>query len=162
MGSLNLNILKNTSKNINKYVYTDLHLDITTTPNDINGNFIIQDTSVRSKDIKVDYDINAIRNSLINLFNTGKNERFLLPDYGTDIRRFIFEPITQHTGEQIGRTIKEAIQKWEPRVIVSGITITGYEDIHQYSIMLVLEIPTVNKQQKLTLQGVLNREGFIF
>ena len=162
MASLNLNILRNTNKNKDSYVYADLHLDIETTPNDINGNAVNTTINIRSKDIKVDYDLNAIKNSLINLFNTVPGERVLLPDYGADLRKFVFEPVSQSTGEQLGAYIKTSIQKWEPRVSVASLSIVGYEDTQQYNINLALEVPFISKQQKLTLKGVLNRQGFTF
>ena len=64
-----------------QFAFKDLHLDFeksgeynTTLQRKIEGN-----------DIKVDFDENAIRNSLKNLFNTRPGQRFLFPLYGLDL-----------------------------------------------------------------------------
>jgi phage baseplate assembly protein W len=117
----------------------------------INGN---------GRDMKVAYDLNAIRNSIINLFNTLPGERILLPDYGCDLRRFIFEPITDSTSRLIGRTIKTSIEQWEPRVVLVNINVDAYISRAEYEVTLVLEVPFLQRNEKLNVAGILNRQGF--
>jgi phage baseplate assembly protein W len=112
------------------------------------------------RDMKVAYDLNAIRNSIINLFNTLPGERILLPDYGCDLRRFIFEPITDSTSRLIGRTIKTSIEQWEPRVVLVNINVDAYISRAEYEVTLVLEVPFLQRNEKLNIAGILNRQGF--
>jgi len=158
MASINFNNLKNTNYSQKSYTYTDLFLDFTQEPfESVIGNRYI---SGSGKDMKVAYDLNAIKNSIVNLFNTLPGERILLPDYGCDLRQFIFETVTDSNARFIGRTISKSIEKWEPRVKIVNINIDGYEDRNEYEITLILEVPFLKKGEKLNLKGLLNRQGF--
>ena len=60
---------------IKDYIYKDLHLDLV-----IDGHYSnALEQKIEINDIKVSYDELAIRNSLRNLFNTKKGQRFLFP-----------------------------------------------------------------------------------
>ena len=77
MSSINFNTLQDTSTNEDNYSYVDFYLDFAEDPIGSAANF--QSTIGNGRDIKVAYDLNAIRNSLKNLFNTIQGERFLIP-----------------------------------------------------------------------------------
>jgi phage baseplate assembly protein W len=157
MGSITFNNLKPVSKNVQRYTYADLFLDIQEEPMGISGNYLPVRGSGR--DIKVAYDFNAIRNSIYNLFNTIPGERILLPDYGSDLRRYIFEPVTDLRGTLIGREIYTAITRWEPRVTVINIDVVGHIDAQEYDITIVLQTPFIPKTEYL--KGILNKEGYV-
>lgn len=159
MGSINFNNLKNTNYNQQNYTFTDIFLDLSQEPFEI---MIGSRASKGSgKDMKVAYDLNAIRNSIVNLFNTAPGERLLLPDYGCDLRQFIFEPISESTATRISATITRALLTWEPRVQLVSINIDGYEDRNEYVIDLVLEVPFLARNQKLNIKGILNKQGYV-
>lgn len=154
MASINFNNLRNVSKNVQKYTYTDIYLDF---QEDLSSSANFVQTIGTGRDMKVAYDLNAIKNSLVNLFSTVPGQRYLLPEYGSDLRRYIFEPISDITGRQIGREIQRSITNWEPRIKLLNLNITGYMDRNEYEIDLVLSIPFLN--QPLNLKSVLNKEG---
>lgn len=156
MGSINLDSLKNTERNVQAYTYTDLYLDLAEEPIGFSGPGITPIGS--SRDMKVAFDLNAIKNSLQNLFNTAPGERFLLPEYGEDLRRFLFERMDEGSGQQLGRSIKYAITTWEPRVQILSMNISVYVDRLEYDIDLELYVPSLQKNAKMT--GVFTREGF--
>lgn len=158
MGSITFNNLKPLSKNVQSYTYTDLFLDIQEEPIGISGNYL--EVRGSGRDIKIAYDLNAIRNSLTNLFNTIPGERFLLPDYGSDLRRYLFEPVTDMQGTIIGREIYSAITRWEPRVTVVNISVRGYIDDQEYEIDVVLNVPFSNTP--IYLKSLLTRNGYVF
>lgn len=157
MGSINFNNLKRESYTQRDYTFSDLYLDLEQEPFEIAIG--IREPKGASRDIKVAYDINAIKNSLINLFNTAPGERFLLPDYGCDLRQFIFEPMNDFTSRQIGETIRRNIKKWEPRVRIISINIDAYTDRNEYEIFLKIEIPFLQRGETLNLNAILNRQG---
>lgn len=131
-------------------VYSDLHLDI------------VEDTSQSNtilRDIRADYDLAAIKNSLTNLFNTVPGQKLLNPVYGLDLSRFLFEPITSAAGRLIGDTILSGLNKFEPRVSVVQIQVKGYPDDNQYTIDLIISVPSLNIKQ-LTINGILNDTGY--
>ena len=65
MGKIVLGTLPQLKDRKGPYLYTDLHLDLELSDN-IN-NFLYQKNEI--KDIKLDYNLNAIKNSLYNLFS---------------------------------------------------------------------------------------------
>ena len=44
------------------------------------------------------------------------------PDYGGNIRRFLFEPLDYGTSQQIVGGIKTAIENYEPRIGISDLS----------------------------------------
>ncbi len=155
MASIIFNTLKNTVKSQDNYTYVDFFFDI-------QENLIKESNYLTTKgtgrDIKVSYDLNAIRNSIKNLFNTIPGERFLQPEYGTDLRRYIFEGITESIGNIIARTIQIAINNWEPRCRILQLWVIGKPDENSFEIQLVLSIPFLT--EPLNLKGLLTRNGY--
>jgi phage baseplate assembly protein W len=138
------NLKKSTNLKNQNFTYSDLHLDLT-------WDYI-------NRDIVLDYDTQAIKNSIINIFNTSPGERFLVPEFGSSVYRHIFEPITDFTAQIIGNTIYVDIKKWEPRVEVKNINVVGNIEEHEYDITLTLVFP--NLKNAIELAGILSQEGF--
>src|SRR4051812_41780883 len=68
-----------------------------------------------------------IDQSLSVLFATRPGERIMLPDYGCDLRRFLFRAIDSTTATEIKDAIATAILHWESRITVHAITVDGRE-----------------------------------
>jgi phage baseplate assembly protein W len=142
MGSVNFNNLRNTGKNaVLGYTYKDLHLDISEV--DIRTGPTGQ--AIRGKDIQVDYDLDAILNSLRNIFKTRPGERFLVPTFGCNLDRYLFQPVSDATANSIGDEIVRAVTTWEPRVTIRVVNVTGYPDIHQYDVTISLIINDIKR-----------------
>lgn len=160
MGSVNLTSLKKKRNSLSSkpYTYVDLSLDLE--PNIINYELskLGDNYTENYRDVKVSYDEFAIRNSLINIFNTIPGQRILLPLFGCNLIGYVFKPVTELIGRQIGSEILRAIELWEPRVDVNNINVVGDPDVHQYDIEISLTIPLLKIKTNLT--GVLSREGF--
>lgn len=62
-----------------------------------------------------------IRESLWILLSTAKGERVMLPDYGCDIWRFVFSPISPLLIGQVNYAVSQAILNWEPRITVERV-----------------------------------------
>ena len=127
----------------NNYTYSDLHLDL---------------SNPISKDITSDFDESAVRNSILNLFNTVPGQNLLNPEYGLNFLQYLFEPINETNGRQIGNDIVAGINTYEPRVLVKNVDIQLNEDEQTYYITLNIEIPILNSQMRL--QGSLTKTGF--
>ena len=142
MASINFDNLKNVGKNpVHGWTYVDLHLDMVETNIKVNQT----GASIRGKDVKVDYDLDAILNSLRNIFSTRKGERFLVPEFGCNLYRYLFEPISEYTGNKIGNEIVTAIETWEPRVTLKVVNVVGNPDIHQYDVTISLVINDIKR-----------------
>ena len=127
----------------NNYTYSDLHLDL--------------DNPI-SKDIASDFDESAVRNSIINLFNTTPGQNLLDPEYGLNLVQYLFEPISETNGRQIGNDILTGIKKYEPRILVKSVDIQMNEDEQTYYITLSIEIPILYSQ--IRIEGALTKTGF--
>jgi len=82
----------------------------------------------------------AIKNNLINYFLTNKNERYLNPTFGGDLRAFIFQQITDNNVEYLKQDIQNQIGLYFPNVIIASLNILSYPDINQISVELTYNI----------------------
>jgi phage baseplate assembly protein W len=67
-----------------------------------------------------------IRSNLLHLILTRKGTRYYLPDFGTRIYEFIFEPLDGETFESIRSDIEEQVAKYIPNLTINSITIEPY------------------------------------
>jgi len=67
-----------------------------------------------------------VRTDLLHLILTRKGSRYYLPDFGTRIYEFIFEPMDGTTFDLIKDDIKLSVSKYIPNLTINEITITPY------------------------------------
>ncbi|MAD25798.1 MAG: hypothetical protein CMO44_16685 [Verrucomicrobiales bacterium] len=80
-------------------------------------------------DVVVSKDNAAIKQAIVNLVLTNKGERLFNPDYGSDIRSFLFEPLDYAVAGIIKRNMQLSLAKYEPRIAVTSIScIPNFED----------------------------------
>jgi phage baseplate assembly protein W len=123
-----------------QYLYKDLALDLKLTKILAGG----YSSPLPGPDIRVSYDLAAITNSLVNLFNTLPGQRFLFPEYGLDLYRYLFEPITKYNAESLGEKIYRSIRLYEPRVDPQQIRVQSDPDNNLYNITVVIRLPELN------------------
>lgn len=110
------NIDKKTTENAAELsvIFHDLSLDSKFGYKDLSGNL---SSLVQSKyKVNENTDINAIFNSLRNIFTWTPGERILLPEFGSRLYNLLYEGITKYTEEAIIAEIKQCVSEWEPRV----------------------------------------------
>jgi hypothetical protein len=77
-----------------------------------------------------------IRNNLIHLLLTRKGSRYFLPDFGTRLYEYIFEPLDGPTFSDIEFEIRDSVEKYIPGILITNIKITdaslGLEDKGTY------------------------------
>ena len=73
-----------------------------------------------------------VRSNLIHLLLTRKGYRYYLPDFGTRLYEYIFEPLDGPTFSEIEGEIRDSVEKYMPGVQITNISITdaslGQED----------------------------------
>ena len=79
-------------------------------------------------------DKDAIRSDLLHLLLTNKGERLYLPDFGSDLRKYIFEPNDNITHDDIRNNLNETIKKYIPNLYVNDITFRN-DDIQELIIV---------------------------
>ena len=88
-------------------------------------------------------NVNAIRNSLDNIFSWTPGERVLNPEFGTNLRKLLYEGITDFNVEQIVAEIKHAVAQWEPRVQVANIVDVSTTEDHENNTVHLKVIYTI-------------------
>ena len=94
-------------------IYKDLHLDLS-----FSSNVGLGDKPAQGGDISVDTDIQAVKNSIRNLFTTMKGQKVLDPNFGCSLESFLFEPVSELGAQAIGNLIYDGITQYEPRITV--------------------------------------------
>jgi phage baseplate assembly protein W len=93
----------------------------------------------------------AIKNNLINFFLTNKTERYLSPNFGGDLRKYIFEQINSNTTEFLKEDIQQQINLYFPSVIVGSLYVTEYPDYNQIVVTLKYTIADTNISDQLDI-----------
>lgn len=136
------------------FLYSDLHLDL---QQEILPGPGLENNSA-GRDLQLDYDIGAIMNSLVNLFNTIPGQRFLIPEYGLNLLKYIGMPVSKEYGDMIGNDIISAVTKWEPRINITKIMVNALPEQHEYDIAIAIFIPAFKVYTGLL--GKLSNKGF--
>ena len=65
-----------------------------------------------------------VRQSIRLILQTAKGERVMRPDFGARLSDLTFEPVTQATITLAEHYVKEALTRFEPRIVVLKVEIT--------------------------------------
>ena len=103
------------------------------------------------------YDEAAVKQSLKNLFNFRPGEEILQPQFGNQLYRYLYQPVIDFTTDKIARTIRQMIEKWEPRIQIIDIPIEADQDQQCYYIQIKYLIPTIQTKSSIMLNVTKNR-----
>ena len=106
----------------NTRLYSDI--DINFTPHPVTG------------DITKKTDYSAISQSIQNLLMTNHYEKPFRPEYGTNIRKLLFEPMDLMTASILNEEIRNSIKNFEPRVLIEFLEIIPDFEKNQYNVNL--------------------------
>ncbi len=107
-------------------------------------------------DLVVSKDASAIKQAIVNLLLTNRGERPFNPDYGSNIRSYLFEPLDYGTAAQIEESIRSTLAKFEPRIEVMDIHTYPNYDSNAFSVDMTYEI-IGSDDPPIAVQLVLNR-----
>jgi len=77
-----------------------------------------------------------IKSDLIHLLLTRKGSRYFLPDFGTRLYEFLFEPFDGLTFDAIQSDIRDAVQVYMPNLLLNQISITPADPMEEVDTML--------------------------
>jgi len=137
------------------YLYKDLLLDIEPT---VYYNKQVNKTVIL-KDIQGSYDMDAIKNSITNIFLTTPGQKILSPEFGINLRRFIFEPASSFTAYRIKADILNNLPDMEPRIELQEVTVIPVPDEHEFYVTLQINVPSLNAYG-ISLKSLLNSNGY--
>jgi phage baseplate assembly protein W len=73
------------------------------------------------------------------------------PNFGTNLRRFLFQPNTQEMEGEIRNEILETIKRWLPFISIGTLKITrDIEQMDQYKIRIALEVSVIDDITKFS------------
>jgi len=99
------------------------------------------------------YDLELIKQDIVNHFNTRKGERLMNPEFGSIIWNLLMEPLTEETTEALRDDIK-TICNSDPRVTPTQMDITEYPDGY----LLELTLETVSTNQSFNMKLFFNQQ----
>lgn len=81
---------------------------------------------------------NAIKSDLMHLLLTNKGERFYLPDFGTNLKRYIFNQLDGTSLTEIKSDIDTTISKYIPKLRIINLTVEPSSE-NNYSAIVNIE-----------------------
>jgi phage baseplate assembly protein W len=114
-----------------KTVYTQQQNRIAFSDLDLNFNILKS-----SKNLDINYNDDAIKQSVKNLILTRHYEKPFHSNIGSSIYSLLFEQMTVATASIIEAEINSVLTKYEPRITLSGIIVKPDYDNHIYDIQI--------------------------
>lgn len=111
----------------------------------INGNAVFKPT-YQTRD--------QIKSNLINFMLTNSGERVFNPNFGLDLRSYVFENTTDLTTEEIEFKIQEGIADYFPQVSIENLVVSPNIDINQINITVTYSIPQLGVEDEITISLV--------
>lgn len=93
----------------------------------------------------------AIRANLINFFLTGRGERLYKPLFGSGLRDLIFDNISNESLGRVEEYVREGLQLYFPRVVVTELNVVGDADYNKINFFLKYSISNTNIEDELLI-----------
>jgi phage baseplate assembly protein W len=108
-------------------------------------------------DVALSYDEQAVIRSVRNLLSTKNYERLFNPDLGSNVDSLLFEMVSPITASILEKEVANVIRNYEPRAIVSNITVEANPDNHSYNVTIVFYLANATIPTTVTLLLERNR-----
>lgn len=122
-------------------------------------NFVDLDLSFKvnpfTKDLYLKTDEEAVKAAVRHLILTKNFERPFRSEIGTQVTSLLFENFTSAVKIAMERTIKETIEKFEPRVRLIDVTVTEMPEDNDLKITVVFALK--NTANPITISTLLSR-----
>ena len=93
-----------------------------------------------------------IKSNLINLLLTYKGERVLNPEFGADLPRLLFEPLTEDLYPKIQNQIISSVNMYIPEITILNIEITHNIDYNLINIKLDYKLNLSGQQDSIIIE----------
>ena len=108
----------------------------------LNGNAVFKPT-YQTRD--------QIKSNLINFMLTNKGERVFNPNFGLDLRSFVFESNTDLSTEVIEFKIQDGVSTFFPEITIKSLQVASSPDINQVNITVIYSIPYLGVDDTITI-----------
>lgn len=92
-----------------------------------------------------------VKSNLINLLLTYKGERILNPEFGADLPRLLFEPITNDLIKKIQDQIVTNVNIYIPEIILTNIEVTPDIDHNTLYVMVEYKLKISGNKDKIII-----------
>jgi phage baseplate assembly protein W len=93
-----------------------------------------------------------IKSNLINLLLTDKGERVMNPEFGADLRRSLFDNITQSNTDLLQTKIIDAINIFIPEVELTNVAVESNIDYNTLNVTIDYRLRISNTPDQVTVQ----------
>ena len=94
------------------------------------------------KDLVLKNNADVVIRAIMNLLQTNHYEVPFHPEIGCNIRKLLFENISEFTARDISRFIQETVENFEPRAKIQSLVVAPNEDQNAYNVKLRVFIDT--------------------
>lgn len=91
----------------------------------------------------------CIEQSIKIILGTVKGERVMRPDFGCGIHELTFTAITPSVNALVVQFVKDALNQWEPRIVVGAIKVSPGADNGFLEIDIEYTIKSMNSKKNL-------------
>ncbi|ADO98488.1 baseplate wedge subunit [Cyanophage S-TIM4] len=111
--------------------------------------------NANTQDVAVVKNDNAIKQAIKNLIMTTPGEKPFQPLVGSNISKLLFEPLDDFTSDAIKQEIINTINRFEPRVRLTGVRVQPRYDRNTFNVTIVFKIVGIPINE--TIEFVLQR-----
>ena len=102
-----------------------------------------------SGDIGKSTGATAVTRAIVGILKTNFNERVFQPEFGSNIRALLFEPMNPITEQRMKTEVEEAVERHEPRAQVIGVTVEAQEEQNRYVVKILFNLSSEAEPQEL-------------
>jgi phage baseplate assembly protein W len=100
----------------------------------------------------------SVRQAVLLLLSTRTGERVMRPDYGCDLHKLVFSPNDDTTAGLAMHYVRQAIERWEPRIVIERLD-TGRDEAYPERLNILLEYRMSSSNTKDSLMFSVNLTG---
>ena len=111
----------------------------------INIKFPLEDDKEKNNLFMLNYVTkNALVSDLKLLLLTKKGQRYYMPDYGTNLEKYIFQPEDNTTEEEIIADLRKAVRDFMPEITINTVNFftkedDGYTDLNDNELRIIIK-----------------------
>ena len=94
-------------------------------------------------------DVELVKRDILNHFSIVQGEKLMNPNFGTNIKTYVFEPLTPELEDMIIEEIQRVIQA-DPRVMLENLTVQDSETGVSVAVSIQLVNSDVSEQMYIT------------
>jgi phage baseplate assembly protein W len=100
----------------------------------------------------------SVRQAVLLLLSTRTGERVMRPDYGCDLHKLVFSPNDDTTAGLAMHYVRQAIERWEPRIVIERLD-AGRDEAYPERLNILLEYRMSSLNTRDSLMFSVNLTG---